>query len=82
MRCHSADSAALSIDAMQGISEAYEGVIDVYETKNKEIVKQVLFSIVICSDADTLKAAKQAQRAQRRLEQRRQPKSPHHSAHT
>ena len=66
----SADTALASSDAVTGIVEAYEGAIDVYETKNKEIVKQVQFSVVVCSDADAMRAAKQERRIRRRIEQR------------
>ena len=65
----SADAASKSSAAVLGVSEAYEGVIDVYETKNKEIVKQVLFHVTVCSDTDTLRAAKHEQRMQHQLQQ-------------
>ena len=45
-------------------------VIDVYETKNKEIVKQVHFTVVVCSDADTCKQARQSLRLAQQLQQR------------
>ena len=57
------------------VVETYEGVIDVYESKNKDAVRAVHFTVHVCSDLNTAKAARQAQILYQRIRQQEQNKA-------
>ena len=60
--------------AAPDVVETYEGVIDVYESKNKEAVRAVHFAVHVCSDVSTARAARQAHILHQRLRQHEQNK--------
>ena len=70
-----ADSTVDVTVAAPDVVETYEGVIDVYESKNKDAVRAVHFTIHVCSDVNTARAARQAHVLHQRVRQQEQHKS-------
>ena len=67
-----ADGAVDVSAAAPDVVETYEGVVDVYESKNKDAVRAVHFTVHVCSDQDTARAARRAHRMQQRVRQQEQ----------